>query len=134
MCLFRLILTHNSADRVQWFRSEAEMLRWLEQREIKYCEFVRLLQTFRHSKVLWESIETKSTTPGRRAHAAQMAMDYSTLLHSAIKRFRDVVRHDIIGDQKVEDITHGSMIEHLLRWRRQFLTSMYSHLQPHSTE
>jgi len=33
-------------DRVQWFRGEAEMQRWLEEMEIKLADFLQCIRSF----------------------------------------------------------------------------------------
>ncbi|KAJ6617650.1 hypothetical protein B0H10DRAFT_2218378 [Mycena sp. CBHHK59/15] len=42
------------SDRVQWFRAEAEMYRWLEQYERKHAELMRVITRFQCNSVVWE--------------------------------------------------------------------------------
>ncbi|KAJ6604884.1 hypothetical protein B0H10DRAFT_2229366 [Mycena sp. CBHHK59/15] len=41
------------SDRVQWFRAEAEMYRWLEQYEHKHAELMRVIERFCRDSVVW---------------------------------------------------------------------------------
>ncbi|KAJ7733043.1 hypothetical protein DFH07DRAFT_968124 [Mycena maculata] len=49
-------ITHALGDRVQWFRAEAEMYRWLEHYERKHSELFRVIERFRHDKVVWRGV------------------------------------------------------------------------------
>ncbi|KAJ7920223.1 hypothetical protein B0H13DRAFT_1987400 [Mycena leptocephala] len=41
------------SDRVQWFRAEAEMYRWLEAYERKHAELCRVIERYRHNTEVW---------------------------------------------------------------------------------
>jgi hypothetical protein len=44
-------------DRVQWFRGEAEMQRWLEELEIKLADFLRCIRSFRRMSQVCSSCD-----------------------------------------------------------------------------
>jgi hypothetical protein len=47
------ILIRMVADRVQWFRACAEMIRWLEQVELKHAELLRTIRYFDKLSSIW---------------------------------------------------------------------------------
>ncbi|KAJ7857183.1 hypothetical protein B0H13DRAFT_1641118 [Mycena leptocephala] len=49
----KLAAYKKESDRVQWFRAEAEMYRWLEQYERKHAELFRVIRRYRRDSVVW---------------------------------------------------------------------------------
>jgi hypothetical protein len=52
-------------NRVQWFRAEAEMQRWKEQKEQKLAELLRTNRSFLKMEATWTAL----ATAGHRAYA-----------------------------------------------------------------
>ncbi|KAF8197337.1 hypothetical protein K438DRAFT_1760115 [Mycena galopus ATCC 62051] len=52
----KLAAYKEESDRVQWFRAEAEMYRWLEQYERKHAELMRVIERFRRDSVVWSGL------------------------------------------------------------------------------
>jgi hypothetical protein len=44
------------ADRVQWFRTEAEMTRWQEEFETWQADLMRCICTFEHMSSVWKKL------------------------------------------------------------------------------
>ncbi|KAJ6607244.1 hypothetical protein B0H10DRAFT_1956402 [Mycena sp. CBHHK59/15] len=44
------------SNRVQWFRAEAEMYRWLEQYKRKHAELMRVIERFHRDSVVWAGL------------------------------------------------------------------------------
>jgi len=59
-------------DRVHWFRSEAEVYRWLEQVELKHCEFERTIKSLDFTAQTWRhAIDRAVTLPSHFVAYAQ---------------------------------------------------------------
>ncbi|KAF8185772.1 hypothetical protein K438DRAFT_1836274 [Mycena galopus ATCC 62051] len=52
----KLAAYKEESDRVQWFRAEAEMYRWLEQYERKHAELMRIIERFRRDSGVWSGL------------------------------------------------------------------------------
>ncbi|KAJ6484787.1 hypothetical protein C8R45DRAFT_931231 [Mycena sanguinolenta] len=65
-------------DRVQWFRAEAEMQRWQEQKEQKLVELLRTIRSFFKMQEIWTQLVNRhaSDHPGHCAYARQKAAIY----------------------------------------------------------
>ncbi|KAF8136900.1 hypothetical protein K438DRAFT_2120611 [Mycena galopus ATCC 62051] len=65
----------SEGDRVQWFRAEAEMQRWQEQKEQKIVELLRTVRSFLKMQQVWTQLgnEHSSNQPGHAAYARQKA-------------------------------------------------------------
>ena len=76
-------------DRVQYFRAEAEMLRWLEEYERKQAQFMRCIRSFSRMAKIWLQLADNSEhpNPGYGAHARKTASRYQKLCHDARQRF-----------------------------------------------
>ncbi|KAJ7749001.1 hypothetical protein B0H14DRAFT_3603870, partial [Mycena olivaceomarginata] len=70
-------------DRVQWFRAEAEMQRWQEQKEQKLAELLRTNRSFLKMEATWSALASDSATAGHRAYARQKAATYQTRAQQA---------------------------------------------------
>ncbi|TFK27633.1 hypothetical protein FA15DRAFT_635565 [Coprinopsis marcescibilis] len=64
----------SEGDRVQWFRAEAEMLRWQEEWELKLIEFVRTICYLHKMSDIWSTLgKSTPNQPGKSAYARKMA-------------------------------------------------------------
>ncbi|KAJ7101149.1 hypothetical protein C8R44DRAFT_888107 [Mycena epipterygia] len=76
------------SDRVQWFRAEAEMYRWLEAYERSHAELMRVIERFRRDSVVWvgraEREESeRGDVDGGTTFARMQAAMYRRLQHNA---------------------------------------------------
>ncbi|KAJ6470688.1 hypothetical protein DFH09DRAFT_1110787 [Mycena vulgaris] len=77
------------SDRVQWFRAEAEMYRWLEQYERKHVELMRVITRFHRDSVVWEGRANREeqsnggVVNGAATFARMQAAMYKRLEHNA---------------------------------------------------
>ncbi|KAJ7506195.1 hypothetical protein B0H11DRAFT_1707377 [Mycena galericulata] len=76
------------SDRVQWFRAEAEMYRWLEQYERKHAELMRVIERYRRDGVVWTGLadreeQQKGGVNGASTFARMQAAMYHRLEHNA---------------------------------------------------
>lgn len=110
------------ANRVHWFRAEAEFLRWLEQHERKHFEFIRLLRSFQWSIDLWRSrSEVCGSDTGLGAFASRQSAVYSSMRSDALKLFREVADIELIPrDVDVDKLGHEGLVQSCLT-RRQLL-------------
>ncbi|KAJ7787432.1 hypothetical protein B0H14DRAFT_2629342 [Mycena olivaceomarginata] len=68
----------NEGDRVQWFRAEAEMQRWQEQKEQKLAELLRTNRSFLNMVATWAmlALDSMQKSLGHSAYARQKAVMY----------------------------------------------------------
>jgi hypothetical protein len=71
------------ADRVQWHRAWADMLRWLEEFELKHAEFVRCILSFEAMVSAWTSLSQEDERPHYAAFARRQACIFRKLLDDA---------------------------------------------------
>ncbi|KAJ7624167.1 hypothetical protein B0H17DRAFT_1340402 [Mycena rosella] len=76
------------SDRVQWFRAEAEMYRWLEQYERKHTELMRVIERFRRDGIVWVGLADREEQRnggrnGAATFARMQAAMYRRLQHNA---------------------------------------------------
>ncbi|KAJ7767329.1 hypothetical protein B0H16DRAFT_1789544 [Mycena metata] len=75
------------SERVQWFRAEAEMYRWLEQYERKHAELMRVTERYRRDSVVWTGLadreEQANGVNGAAMYAQMQAAMYKRLAHNA---------------------------------------------------
>ncbi|TFK35116.1 hypothetical protein BDQ12DRAFT_726248 [Crucibulum laeve] len=74
-------------DRVQWFRAEAEMQRWLEEWEIKQADFMRCIRSFSKMHEVWTELATRNSNVGHITYAKQKVVMYATMEREAKHRF-----------------------------------------------
>ena len=84
-------------DRVQWHRSWAEALRWLEQFELKHIEFTRCIKYFDHFSKIWSAISSTEPKLGHRAFANKQATMFYDMKTAANTRFLRVGYKDFVG-------------------------------------
>lgn len=121
------ILWLQETERVQWFRAEAEFLRWLEQLERKHFEFLRLLRSYEWSKNLW-SRRASNCPPrsGFRAFASRLSDGYSQLLVDARDLFSRHVHPSLVPDATdIETLSHAVLVNRCLEFRTVLLNSAY---------
>ncbi|KAJ7828326.1 hypothetical protein B0H13DRAFT_2373260 [Mycena leptocephala] len=68
------------ADRVQWFRAEAEVQRWQEHVEMRLAELLRTIRSFRKWDEVWLSLAEQQEKPGHAEYAKQKAHIYVGVL------------------------------------------------------
>jgi hypothetical protein len=76
-------------NRVQWFRAEADVIRWQEEWERKLIEFLRTIRHYDKMADVWESLATSAdSSPGKAAVAMKTSKRYLELS----RRCEDVFR------------------------------------------
>ncbi|KJA19668.1 hypothetical protein HYPSUDRAFT_204406 [Hypholoma sublateritium FD-334 SS-4] len=71
-------------DRVQWFRAEAEMLRWREELEIRQADYLRCIRYFDTMSHIWMDAQANCTPSssidlGKRAYARKKSQMYKDM-------------------------------------------------------
>lgn len=74
-------------DRVQWFRAEAEMQRWLEEWELLQAEFLRCIRAFKKSHEIWKELAASNSEPGYAAYAMKTATMFAKMEVTARNTF-----------------------------------------------
>ncbi|KAJ7491641.1 hypothetical protein B0H11DRAFT_1911907 [Mycena galericulata] len=65
------------AERVQWFRAEAEVQRWQEHAEMRLAELLRTIRSFAKWNNVWLDLaKAQSSSPGLAGYARQTAATY----------------------------------------------------------
>ncbi|KAJ7148146.1 hypothetical protein C8R43DRAFT_1129293 [Mycena crocata] len=82
------------SDRVQWFRAEAEMYRWLEAYERKHAELWRVIARFERDRIVWagradREQSVKGSVDGAVTFARMQAAMYKRLKHNAEVTFKN---------------------------------------------
>ncbi|TEB20573.1 hypothetical protein FA13DRAFT_1800801 [Coprinellus micaceus] len=84
-------------NRVQWFRAEADVIRWQEEWERKLIEFLRTIRHYDKMADVWESLATSAdSSPGKAAVAMKTSKRYLELSRRCEDVFRQagyVYRH-----------------------------------------
>jgi hypothetical protein len=102
---------------VQWFRAEAEMMRWQEEYELKLVEFVRAIRHYETMEAVWlglsKSVESEGNeNEGKAAYALKTAARYREQARRCSAIFH--------GEAKFPDLTsEGKVLEHVLRSREE---------------
>jgi hypothetical protein len=78
-----------AADRGQWFRAFAEMMRWLEQVELKHAELLRTIRYFDKLSSVWLAlgspklhpiaVSSEAIHPGARAFARRQCSMFADM-------------------------------------------------------
>ncbi|KAF7293345.1 CxC2 domain-containing protein [Mycena kentingensis (nom. inval.)] len=76
----------SEGDQVQWFRAEAEMLRWREQKEQKLAEILRVRRSFLKMHSTWTTLSASAVKPGYAAFARQKAAMYQRMAQDTATR------------------------------------------------
>ncbi|SJL15316.1 uncharacterized protein ARMOST_18809 [Armillaria ostoyae] len=79
----------HEGNHVQWFRAEAEMLRWQEHHEIKQAEFLRVLRSFTAQKNTWlKAAEMIHSDTSSKPSYLTYAREQAAMLDDMIGRTR----------------------------------------------
>jgi hypothetical protein len=81
-------LSQHVDDRVQWHRALAEMLRWMEEFEMKHVEFSRTIRSFLTMTETWTSLAKAAQDEGMAAFARHQAGIYRELYDDSVSIFR----------------------------------------------
>ncbi|KAJ7237069.1 hypothetical protein C8J57DRAFT_1728061 [Mycena rebaudengoi] len=95
------------SDRVQWFRAEAEMYRWLELYERKHAELFRVIARFARDKVVWQGLAGRATERGAINYAHMQAAMSGRLEHNATVTFKTAesgAHHDWVSATSFDDL------------------------------
>ncbi|KAJ6616005.1 hypothetical protein B0H10DRAFT_2219885 [Mycena sp. CBHHK59/15] len=108
----RLAEYKEESDRVQWFRAEAEMYRWLEQYEHKHAELMRVIERFRRNSEVWVGLGDRAEQQNGGINGAvsfarmQVAM-YKRLEHNARVVFKSTdsgAHHDWVSATTIDEL------------------------------
>ncbi|KAJ6568128.1 hypothetical protein B0H10DRAFT_1965119 [Mycena sp. CBHHK59/15] len=99
------------SDRVQWFRAEVEMYRWLEQCERKHAGF-RVIERFRRDSEVWKTLADREEAQngginGAATFARMQATMYSRLEHNAKVVFKSSAlgaHHDWVSATSFDEL------------------------------
>jgi hypothetical protein len=111
-------------DRVQWFRAEAEVCRWLEQVELKHVEFLRLLDTFQYMSQLWKNAsQEKPESPHLQSYARRQSTIYCSLRNKALQSFKDSYETELIpnGIADLDNLTFAKLLPLIQAFREKKL-------------
>lgn len=123
-------------DRVQWFRAEAEFLRWLEQMELKHFEFQRLISSFAFATSAWKLTaeskpppEVQEVDAGFAAFAKRKSDMFSSMQTYASNTFLRCGHKDVVlGETNAKNLTHDVLVERCLALRRKYIEGIYSNV------
>ncbi|KAE9395066.1 hypothetical protein BT96DRAFT_826785 [Gymnopus androsaceus JB14] len=119
MSLAELQAWELEGDRVQWFRAEAELYRWMEQFELKHAEFERTIWFFRTMGRVWDAMAQKALTPGSTAYAKHHSAIFTDLANNAEKSYKKIAHPDFI------DLADGQILaDAVAQWREKWLAWM----------
>ncbi|KAJ7679610.1 hypothetical protein B0H17DRAFT_1206512 [Mycena rosella] len=115
------------SDRVQWFRAEAEMYRWLEQYERKHAELMRVIARFRRDSEVWGKRADREEglsggVNGSATFARMQAVMYQRLQHNAEVIFKSPdsgAHHDWVSST-----TFDELVTKIDAWRHVVFTWM----------
>jgi hypothetical protein len=113
-CLPRSILKYSchAEDRVQWHRAWAEMLRWMEEFELKHTEFLKSINSFQTMSTAWDTLANAEEDPARAAFARHRSNAYVTLHDHAVNLFTRT------AEARFVDPDGGSIVEALRTFRK----------------
>ncbi|KAJ7202505.1 hypothetical protein GGX14DRAFT_352357 [Mycena pura] len=107
------------SDRVQWFRAEAEMYRWLELYERKHAELIRTITRYRRDSEVWAGLADREEgivgVNGSTTFARMQAAMYKRLEHNAKLTFKNAesgAHQDWVGAS-----TFDELVIKVDRWR-----------------
>ncbi|KAJ7141932.1 hypothetical protein C8R43DRAFT_954584 [Mycena crocata] len=100
------------SDRVQWFRAEAEMYRWLEYYERKHAELMRVITRFRRDSVVWagradRAEEQNGQINGAATFARMQAAMFQRLEHNTDVIFKSAesgAHHDWVTATSFDEL------------------------------
>jgi hypothetical protein len=83
-------LSMTSEDRVQWFRSYGEMMRWLEELELRHVEFIRCITSLSSMETAWTTLANQEDREIYSAYARRQASLYRKMRREAAELFAKV--------------------------------------------
>ncbi|KAJ7193576.1 hypothetical protein GGX14DRAFT_405475 [Mycena pura] len=99
------------SDRVQWFRAEAEMYRWLETYERKHAELIRTIERYRRDSEVWVGLADREEgiagVNGSATFARMQASMYRRLEHNAkltLKNPESGAHRDWVGASTFDEL------------------------------
>jgi hypothetical protein len=84
-------------DRVQWFRAWADMMRWMEEFELKHAELARCIRSLGHMSHVWEELAKEDGHPGYAEFGRRQADIYRKLRTDAEALFRTHGEEDFVN-------------------------------------
>lgn len=119
-------------NRVQWFRAEADMFRWLEQLEMKMVDFARCHTTFHRMAEVWETLATeKQSLVGFSGFAHRQSSLFKGLKLDLERKFKvalQSIRNNGLAIWDVEDLASLAdftvVRQHVAKFRSQQLKWM----------
>nr|GAT44329.1 predicted protein [Mycena chlorophos] len=95
----------HEGDRVQWFRAEAEMQRWREQREQKIAELLRARRSFLRMAQTWNTLaDLNAEKPGYSAYGHQKAAMFTRMAREVEERIKEAGYGELLApDAKLVD-------------------------------
>lgn len=119
----RAFNSSSKGDRVQWFRAEAEMMRWLEELELKHFELLRTIKSFDYCATMWRDVGEANLNSGRRAYARRQASIYQLLSRNAVEYFGRVAEPIIVGQAvDVSKLKYGILVDLILKNRMEVVS------------
>ncbi|KAJ6595454.1 hypothetical protein B0H10DRAFT_2328574 [Mycena sp. CBHHK59/15] len=108
----KLVAYKKESDRVQWFRAEAEMYRWLEQYEHKHAELFHVIGRYRRDSVVWagqaDREEERNGGPnGKVTYGRMQAAMHRRLEHNAKVIFKSAesgAHHDWVSATSFDEL------------------------------
>jgi hypothetical protein len=130
-------LTGVTGDRVQWFRSEAEVYRWLEEYELKHAEFERTIRTFGFWAREWSEVASSARQEGKHgveAFARHQSAIYRTLQTGAKELYTKCGEPALavtVTDNRDEEGGGGMLWERVDRFRNSLLAGLKAKVRMH---
>lgn len=118
ICWTNLIRYDDLGDRVHWSRAHAEVVRWLEQVEIKHFELYRAHKSFVYASNSWAKVATTVSDGGRKSFARKMAVTYEALARESRTAFRRCSEPTLAGDADLTTITHAELLSRSIEHRK----------------
>ncbi|KAJ7695829.1 hypothetical protein B0H16DRAFT_1750553 [Mycena metata] len=108
----KLAAYRSESERVQWFRAEAEMYRWLEQYERKHAEFMRIIERYRRDSVVWAGLASAEETRNGGLNGAVTFARMQAAMHRRLEHNTNVIfksadsgaHHDWVSASSFEDL------------------------------
>jgi hypothetical protein len=111
-------------DRVQWHRAWAEMMRWLEEFELKHAEFAKTINSFRTMANTWNTLADTEDDDARAAFARHRSNTFLILHDHAVAVFSKTADSQFVNPKGGDLIAAIRMFrETELGWFRQLVTS-----------
>lgn len=98
-----------SGDRVQWFRAEAEVQRWLEQLERRHGDFMRCIKYFGKMKEVWRNLAVSQPTPGHSAYALERSAVYHRMEINCRQLYKDVAEPMLLNLKEGQTLAQAVM-------------------------